>query len=707
MKKYPNTEISERIPILREYYLNNSPMATNRDLAPWKCHRSLLLYLEGYENARSEPTLRLRRAKAEAYMLENSKPIIVKGELIVGQPDFTPFSEDEQTRFDSLKRCRRFEPEKRGRADHLAMDYTLLLEKGISGIIGILDEKIAAIDLDDGLQTEKYEYYLSCKYELEGFAKYASNYKNEAKRLADEAEGEEKKELLELYEVLCQVPMHPAKTFRQALQSINLFTRSLYGIFSLGKPDCQLIDYYRRDIESGVMSEAQAQELVDCLFLTSIPNMSAWAAEGFMIGGRDENGELVENELTWHFLNAIEHTHIPDPNVGFCVVKETGKDILAFVAKLIKDGHAQPQIWNADAVTRSMLSYGVEKKAAYMFTLSTCVEVTPIGMSGVSITSPYINCLGIFLKSLESTDDGMSFDEIFDCFVKEFKKYAKTAILQENLWQIERKRNSMDAVRMSVLIHDCLERGASHESGGARYNFLEPNLLGVQNVSESLNVINRLVFEEGALKLSVIKRAIANNYEGYESLRAKIINKVPHFGTDDEKSNTIQKRLTDALLAVFAKKTTTRGARVIPGAFSYRDHIFHGMQTSASPDGRLAGMPLNDGSSPVQGYDNKGPTASLASTVSWQPSRFLGGTSVNIKLNKDTPTEKIEAIISAYIETEGAQLQFNIVSKEELLDAKQHPERHGDLLVRIGGYSDFFVKITKELQDDVISRSQN
>ena len=163
MYRVPNMPLSERIPRLREFYLNNSPMATNRDFAPWKCHRSILLYLEGYELWRNEPTLRLRRARAEAYMLEHTRPIIIRGELIVGQPDLTPFSDEEKDRFDSLNRPRRFEPQKRGRADHLAMDYTLLLEKGILGILDIIDGKIAEIDLDDGLQAEKYEYYLSCR----------------------------------------------------------------------------------------------------------------------------------------------------------------------------------------------------------------------------------------------------------------------------------------------------------------------------------------------------------------------------------------------------------------------------------------------------------------------------------------------------------------------------------------------------------------
>lgn len=707
MKKYPSTALSSRITALRKYYLENSPMATDSKIPPWKYQRSALLFYEGFEIHRNAPTLKLRNSYAEAYLLENTKPIIIEGELLVGQPDLSPLSEDEERRAARIKEYNRFIPQKRGRADHLAMDYTLLLDRGVLGVIEILDEKLADIDLDDGTQAEKYEYYLSCKIELEGFVKYAENYKNEARRLADESEGEKKQEYLELFEVLSQVPLYPARTFREALQSINLFTRSCYGIYSFGKPDLTLYKYYKNDIESGTLTEDGAQELIDAFFLTSVPNMSSWAAEGFMLGGRDEDGQLVENELTWHFLNAIAHTHIPDPNVGFCITEETGEEFVKLAATLIKAGHGQPQIWNSDAVTRSLKSYGLEDKLAYMFTLSTCVEVTPIGHSGVSITSPYINCLKIFLDSFKYATDENSFEEIFDNFKREFEKYAKSAILQENLWQIERARNCQDPARISVFINDCLEKGKNHECGGARCNFLEPDLLGVQNVTECLNVIKKLVFNEGVTTVSEMKKAIAANYVGFEALRARIVNKVAHFGTDDGEANEIQRAVTDFVLSVFEKKKTPRGAEVILGAFSYRDHVFHGSETAATPDGRLAGAPLNDGSSPVQGYDNKGVTASLASTVSWSPSRFLGGTSVNVKLNKSVSVENIIALIKSYIKTDGAQLQFNIVSKEDLLDAKIHPESHGDLLVRIGGYSDFFTKIPEDLQNDVISRTIN
>ena len=699
---------TERIKNLREYYLNNSPMALDRSLVAWHCHRSLYYYVEGWIEGRWAETLRLRRAKAEAYLLRHIEPVIERGELIVGQPDFRPFDEEEQANFKKYEELYwKLMPQKKGRMDHLAPDFSLLLEKGVCGMIEMLDERLSEIDIFDGSQIERWEYYTACKTELEGLCDLAERYEKKARELAEKAEGTEKKELLELALVLARVPRYGARSFREALQSVHLFKFSLFGLYSCGHIDRWLLPYYRNDIEKGIITPDEAQELIDCFFLMSIPNMSAWAAEGLMLGGRLSDGSVVENELTKHFLIAIEHTHIPDPNVGMCVTHDTSDEMYRLVARLIKAGHAQPQIWNSDAVTESMLSYGFDMEAANNFTLSTCVEVTPVGKSGISITSPYMNLLKVFLLSLEKMPSQTDLEGAYAVFAKEFKDFARREMLTEHLYQLERGRNYTDPARVSLLIHDCIERGKSHDCGGALYNIMEPNVFGMSNVIECFNVLNELVFKSGAYSLEVIREAIKNNFEGHGELLARIRNGVVHFGNDTDEASLIAKRVSDIVLDTFKEQRTVRGAAVIPGSFSYRDHIMHGQQTGASPDGRLANKPLNDGSCPVQGYDISGPTATLKSIAAWEPARFLGGSSVNVKLSRSVKEEDIIGLIKGYLTTKGSQLQFNICDKDELLDAKLNPEDHGDLLVRIGGYSDFFVKLTPELQDEVISRTQN
>jgi hypothetical protein len=219
MKEIMNIKPTERVKRLREYYLNNSPMSVNRDLYSWHCHRSLMLYQEGFDAARySADTLRIRRSMAEKHLLENTKPIIIDGELITGQPDLRDFSEEEKARFERAEKLfYESAPPKRGRADHLAMDYQLLLDKGVLGILEILDEKLKGIDPYDGSMVEKYEYYYCCKTELLGLKAMCESYAEEARKMAEEAEDEKKVELLELYEILKQVPLKPARTFREAL----------------------------------------------------------------------------------------------------------------------------------------------------------------------------------------------------------------------------------------------------------------------------------------------------------------------------------------------------------------------------------------------------------------------------------------------------------------------------------------------------------
>lgn len=704
----PNTEKTERITFLKNYYSNNSQMVLNRELTPWKCHKSLYLYTEGWVKNVYAITLRLRRSLAENYMLKNMKPVICNKELIVGQPDFSSFNSDELKKFDEyMGPTRNGMPTHRGRADHVALDYEKLLEKGIEGVIEEIQEKLDAIDIYDGNQMEHYEFYKCCLIELEGVLSLAENYKNYALELADNATGENKKEYLELADVLSQVPAKPARTFREALQSIHLFIYSLFGIYSIGRPDQYLYPFYERDIKSGIMTEVQAQELIDCFYLQYMNNMSAWAAASFMIGGRDRNGKVVENQLTWHFLTAIEHTHLPDPNVGLCITSETSDELLQYAAEIIKAGHGQPQIWNNDGITKMMIENGYGQKEANWFTQSTCVEITPIACSGISITSPYINMLNIFLSAFEKCDNDMVFEDIYALFEKEFENYCKSELPKENLFQLERKRNSTDPVRISAFINDCIERGLSSESGGARYNDIEPNMLGMTNVIESFNVINELVFNQKKITINEFKEILKSNYEGFEDILFYIRNKIAHFGTDTKETNVIAKRVADTVINTLKKFTTFRGANFVPGAFSYRDHELNGATTGASPDGRKVGDILADGSSPVQGYDNKGPTLSLNSTTSWEPLRFLGGISVNVKLSESVTTDHIKALIKGYIKQNGIQLQFNVVDKAVLQEAQKNPDKYADLLVRIGGYSDYFTKIPKRLQDDIIARSQN
>ena len=234
------------------------------------------------------------------------------------------------------------------------------------------EEKLNALDRRKIDNLEKIEFYESCLIELDGVLELAENCAVKAES-ALTAEEKRKAELLEIADVLKKVPAYPAKTFREALQIIHFFTFNLFGLFSLGRPDQYLYPYYKADIENGVLNEESVQELIDCLCLLYIPNVISWAAAGFMLGGRDANGVAVENELTIRFLNSIPHTHAADPNIALCVTNETSDELLEYSAKLISEGHTNPNIWSDQTVTDSMLKYGYSVEAAREYTNSTCI----------------------------------------------------------------------------------------------------------------------------------------------------------------------------------------------------------------------------------------------------------------------------------------------------------------------------------------------
>ena len=701
-------ECSTRIRNLRAEYLNNSILVNNSDSLSFMMEgNAIIQYVYGWKNAPyNNITTKKRRSVAEAYMLEHLNPVISRGELIVGQPDLNIKDKDE------YNRCREFMdimPVKAGRESHMGLDYKILLDKGVKGIIADIESNLSQLNKSCVKDMEKIEFYEGCLIELNALLVLAEHYSHYARELGMNETGKQREEYFEIADILERVPAYPAKTFREALQSIHFYTFNLFGLYSAGRPDEYLYPYYVRDIESGVMTKEFAQELIDCFCLLYIPNVISWAAAGFMLGGRDKDGNSVENDLTWMFLNSISHVHAPDPNVGLCITDETSEDIIRFAAELIAEGHSGPVIWNDEEVTQRMLENDFDLTDACQYTHSTCSEITPIGCSGMSCTSPYVNTLSVFLDAFYAFDDDMTFEQLKAVFKAKLKKKLKQLVYIENIYLMENSRNGMiNPLRTSCLVNDCIKSGKSIEQGGAKYNHLAADFLGMMNVAECFNVIYRLVYEEKRVKLSYLQKCVKNNYENDTMLLEYIRNKITHYGNNDEISDNIAKEIADIVCESCKDIKSYKGGNLLPGAFSYNYHVKYGKLTNASPDGRKNGEPLHDGSGAVQGYDINGPTASLLSLSAYKPSRFLGGISFNVKLSKNlnSLTDVIISLIKGQIAIGNPQMQISIVDNEELRRAQKDPTKYKNLLVRIGGYSDFFVKLDRNLQDEIISRSE-
>ncbi len=706
--------LSKRMQGVREQYLL-SPVAQRWPIpAGYGNHELSIYWLEGYIKAKrmGETTL-LRRSFAEKAELENSRVIITENELIVGQCDLEPFKSrhDEFMKLYEMYTSMAANIDDDGRSDHTALDYEKLLSVGVDGLIKEITEQKAKLTFDrEHLHEslEKEEFYEACLIELEALLNYAERYEQKLRELAETADGARRDELLTMADNLRQVPRYPAKTFWQALQSIHFYTFNLRGLYSAGRPDQYLLPYYETDIKNGVITEEFAQELMDNFCLLYSTYINPGAAVGMMVGGTDSNGNTVENPLTWGFLRAVDAIQMADPNLGLCVTENTTTEILQYSMDMIGRGRAFPAFWNDRDVVKGMIANGFPKKDAHRYINSTCVELSVIGKSNMWTTAPYHNLAQIFRdvfisSNYESQEDfeNAAYKAVYDAIIRENHRI--------NRLKLERYRNASEPMRHSCLIADCIKRGKHVGNGGAIYNTTLPNILGFANFVDSMMAVRELVYKQNKLTLEEFKQAVENNFDGFEELRQTILNKVDHYGNNKNEVDLIAKTLADTILKACGDAKALMDAGLVPGIFSFNYHIMYGKNTLATPDGRLAGAPLSDSAGPAQGRDVNSPTAAILSATVFPQTRFLGGIAQNIRLSKKLFADKEKAIpislLRTFIERGGCELQINCVDSATLEKAIENPEDYRDLMVRIGGYCDFFTKQPLDLQKEIASRT--
>lgn len=640
-------------------------------------------------------------------------PQIMEDELIVG--GFTEFaSPDDKTLWEEKYRALKNKYQEhtiRGMSGHMAIDYELLLSKGITGVIEIVKSYLKTCTPD------KAPFYKACMLSLEAVINHSKNYACEAKRLACITKDEVRKnELLTLAGICEKVPANPAGNFYEAVQSVYFLTYCLtqnpfYGIeeFQYGHPDRYLLPYYKKDIENGAITKEFAQLLLDCLGIKMnmlVPN--GWAV-GYMVGGRDENGEVVANELTEMCMQVIEDIRLVHPSVGLCYTSDMPENYLETACRILLNGRSHPAIFNNDVITKGLMSYGVPEKRARNYIQSTCVEITPVGASNVWVASHYNNMAQLLLDALDK--DYASFDSLLKAVFKNIDEKIKKDFLFYDDLRRERGEYSMFPLQ-SCFIDDCLLNGVDLERGGAVYNWTMQSFVGLGNLVDSLYTIKELVFDKKELSISQFKKIIDSNYEGNEMLRLQILNTIPKYGNDIDDVDELCGIITEHIIKECEKyKGHLPNSTLIPSTFSYTWHTRFGKITGATPDGRKSGEPLSAGAEPCQGRELKGPTASIKSTTKWDQHRFIGGVAVNMKFSKNNLSanslEIIKALVKAFMFRGGFEIQINVTDKETLKKAKENPEAHRDLLVRIGGYSDYFTRLSPEMQEEVISRTEH
>ena len=659
----------------------------------------------------------LRVADAVYDAFDSVAPYIGEDDLIAGRIANRALSREEAEEYALLTEYSVPPlPAVQGQCSHMAIDYDLLLNRGAEGIISDISEKQRALDLTDPADIEKDNFYAACVRSLEGLIRFALRYAEEAERQAMACMSEKRAgELMKMAENLRNVPRRPASGFYEAVQSAHFITFCLSArpfaaachLYQLGRPDRYLYPFYKKDIDNGGITRGFAQTLLDCYAILLETRIPAGLASGYMVGGRDKDGNVVSNDLTRMAMETVRHVRLVYPGVGFCWCEDTPEEDLRLACEILGEGHSHPAIFNDDVISKGLEFHGLSPAESHDYIHSTCVEITPVASSNVWVASPYMNLVQKLLDVLER--DYSSQDELLEAYFAHVEGSIRENLISETRNRVERAKYMSDPL-LSCFVNDCLEKGVDIEAGGARYNWIMPSFVGLSNAADSLTAIERLVFGSGETSLSELRAALAANYEGYEALRQKILNSVPKYGNDAEEADKYALLLTGRLTGAMEKYQKRKGNYLVPSLFCWIMHDIFGQKTGASPDGRKAGFPLGDGSGPVQGCEKAGPTAAVLSSTKWDHHKFIGGVAVNMKFAKSTfseaSMEKLIAIVKTYLRRGGFELQINVVDRETLLSAKENPEAHRDLVVRIGGYSDYFVKLTPTMQEEVLARTQ-
>ena len=725
---YRPIEISKRITrLLAEYKTLPVPMAENiygEEKYKNFCtgDRWLTLrYLRAWRDHGNAPTQRLRASYAEAEEIRLSEPVMLEGELLLGHLYLPKYTEDEWAEYYRLAEAfgmSHYHPsQKLPRKCHITIDFEKLIRCGIDGVRREIKAKIEEIDLsceelyDTAADLERLEFYECLSLELDAVCELAKKYAAAARAKAEESEEPRKRELLNMARIIERVPEHPAESFYEAVQSVHFFLSTLFGLYPLGRPDRYLLELYEKDLKSGKITREFAQELIDNLCLGISDRVFSRAACGFIVGGLRSDGELVENELTYMFLTALEHLRLPDPNGALAVNERTSDEILKYSAEILSKGTTHPAFFNDRQIIDSLVkNYNVAPEDAVNYIHATCAEISIAGKSKSHTTPIIVTMPELLLEACEECKKYNKIKDLTDILLNKTRQKLISKLKIYLMRVMEAGRLGNDAMRPYAFIDNCIERGKSVYEGGEKYTFIEPIFIGISNVIDSLAAIDILVGQEGRLTLAELLEIVKSDFEGQEELRQYIVNKLPHYGNDDDFTDSIARELYKGLSELMRSPDMPARNQLIPGTFSYVLHANAGAGLGATFDGRRAGYSLSDGCSAVQGRDTHGPTAMIKSLTSFDQSEFLGGMVVNVKFGSDSLSgegaSRFASLLRAFIARGGIEMQVNAVDRATLIDAKEHPDLHRDLIVRIGGYSDYFIRLSDTLQNEIIDRTE-
>ena len=637
---------------------------------------------------------------------------------------------------------------------HLAVNYGKMLAEGLSGYEQRTRELKAALDLTDPASVDQYVFYKAVLIVIDAVRKFAKRYAKLAKELAaKEQDGKRKAELEEMARICTKVPYEPAESFREAVQAV-WFIQLILQIesnghsLSYGRFDQYMFPYYKRDMDKGAITEAEALELLTCLWIKTLTvnkvrsqahTLSSAGSpmyQNVTIGGQTTDKQDAVNDLSFLVLKSVAQTRLTQPNLTVRYHKNLNKRFFDECVEVMKLGFGMPALNNDEIIIPSFIKWGVKEEDAYNYSAIGCVETAVPGKWGYRCTGmSYINFPRVLLCAMNNGvdmtsgkrftkgygyfKDMKSYDELLSAWDKTVREMTRYSVIVENAIDKASERDVPD-ILCSALTDDCIGRGKTIKEGGAVYDFISGLQVGIANMADSLAAIKKLVFEEKKITAAQLWAAILDDFRSPESRRIQdmLVNDAPKYGNDDDYVDQLVVEAYDSYLDEIKKYPNTRYQRGPIGGIRYGGtssisaNVGQGMGTMATPDGRHAHEPLAEGCSPAHNADKNGPTAVFKSVAKLPTEKITGGVLLNQKMTpqvlaKEENKQKLEMLIAAFFNRlHGYHVQYNIVSRETLLDAQAHPEKHKDLIVRVAGYSAFFNVLSKATQDDIIGRTE-
>ncbi|ETI87580.1 MAG: Pyruvate formate-lyase [Clostridium butyricum DORA_1] len=636
---------------------------------------------------------------------------------------------------------------------HLAADYETLLKTGLKGYEERTRKLKDQLDLCVPENIDKYQFYKAVLIVIDAVKTFAKRFSDLAKEKAENAEGKRKEELLEISRICLKVPYEPAETFKEALQStwfiqLILQIESNGHSLSYGRFDQYMYPYYKHDIDNKLITEDEALELLTNLWIKTLTinkvrsqshtfsSAGSPMYQNVTIGGQTTDKKDAVNELSYLILKSVAQTRLPQPNLTVRYHKNLDKKFMDECIEVMKLGTGMPAFNNDEVIIPSFIEKGVKEEDAYNYSAIGCVETAVPGKWGYRCTGmSYMNFPRILLIAMNNGidltsgkrfveecgyfKDMTSFEQLKDAWDKVVRKLTRMSVIVENSIDLALERDVPD-VLCSALTEDCIGRGKTIKEGGAVYDFISGLQVGIANMADSLAAIKKLVFEEKKITPEQLWNAIIDDFTSEESqkIQQMLINESPKYGNDDDYVDNLVVEAYDSYIDEMKKYPNTRYGRGPIGGIRYAGtssisaNVGQGYGTMATPDGRKARTPLAEGCSPAHSMDKNGPTA-VFKTVSKLPTHEItGGVLLNQKvtpqmLSTEENKMKLEMMIRTFFNRlEGYHVQYNVVSRDTLIDAQLHPEKHRDLIVRVAGYSAFFNVLSKATQDDIIERTE-